>query len=168
MKKIEGFNNYYVTTCGKIFSFKFCKFKELKTFFSDSGYKRVCIYTPDGAQKKVFIHRVIAETFIENKEKKEQVNHKNGIKTDNYVKNLEWLTASENTKHAWDNKKMSNKKGRNGMSLKKDAFMLTEEKVLLARKLRKTGKSFKEISKEMNVPITTITRAIKGQTWKNI
>lgn len=63
------------------------------------GYLKASL-TKNGKTKYTSIHRVVAETFIPNPENKKQVNHKNGIKHDNNLDNLEWCTPSENAYHA--------------------------------------------------------------------
>lgn len=55
--------------------------------------------TKSWIKKQYILHRLIAQTFIQNPENKRTVNHKNGIKTDNQTNNLEWATDLENTRH---------------------------------------------------------------------
>lgn len=74
--------------------------KLLKMNITRYWYWRICV--SDRQEKKsVFIHRLVAEYFIPNPDKKPYVNHKNWIKTDNRVENLEWCTHSENITHAY-------------------------------------------------------------------
>lgn len=52
--------------------------------------------------KKLLVHRLVAETFIPNEDNKEQVNHIDGDPQNNTIINLEWVTNAENTQHAYD------------------------------------------------------------------
>lgn len=64
-----------------------------------NGYYIKCLQM--GSTKKyVTIHRLVATAFIPNPDNLEQVNHKNGVKTDNRASNLEWVSRSENSIHS--------------------------------------------------------------------
>lgn len=71
---------------------------KLKPWLS-MGYPYVGL-SNDGTQVKIAVHRLVALAFIPNPEQKDRVNHRDGIKTNNMVWNLEWSTARENTDHA--------------------------------------------------------------------
>ena len=88
---------YQVDTNGVVYG---KNHKPLKYSINHHGYCIVNFYH-DHVRKGFAIHTLVALTFLTNyDENKTQVNHINGIKTDNNIENLEWVTAKENTKHS--------------------------------------------------------------------
>lgn len=87
--------NYKVSNDGKI---KNRKGQILKTFINDKGYEIITL-SINGKQKNERVHRLVAKAFIQNKENKPHINHKDGNKLNNSVDNLEWVNRSENIMH---------------------------------------------------------------------
>ncbi len=73
--------------------------KLLKPEIMNSGYYRVQLLK-NGIINRFLVHRLVAKVFIPNPLDKPEVNHKDGNKLNNHVENLEWVTISENKKHA--------------------------------------------------------------------
>jgi hypothetical protein len=119
-KPVVGFEGYYeISSIGNLKrlagdvplnrnGYKFSSYKReekiLKSHLNHKGYYHNSLFNFDGGVKNrfpVLIHRLVALAFLgEHPEGKEQVNHKNGIKTDNHYSNLEWCNNSENQTHA--------------------------------------------------------------------
>lgn len=103
MKKIDipGYEGKYsATEDGNIWSYPKRRGSKngqfLKPWIVNSGYLMVNI-----SGNKELVHRVVAQSFIENPKNLPCVNHKNGIKTDNRIENLEWASYSDNTTHSY-------------------------------------------------------------------
>ena len=102
LKDIPTFEGRYcIDKSGNIYSYpkkqNGYKFIRLRKNIYPSGYEGLSL----GTKKTYLVHRLVAITFLENKENKACVNHKNGIKHDNRVENLEWCTYSENELHSY-------------------------------------------------------------------
>ena len=69
----------------------------------DNVWYKQCNLYKDGKKKYVRVHRLVAELFVTNPNNFSQVNHKDGNKLNNHYTNLEWVSNSQNTKHAFDN-----------------------------------------------------------------
>ena len=96
--KIEGFPNYSVSNTGRIRNDVNGKVKS--TSCDSNGYNFVDLYNK-GSRTKMRVHRLVGEAFVDNPENKPYINHKDGDKTNNSADNLEWVTKSENMKHAF-------------------------------------------------------------------
>lgn len=94
-KLIEGFGDYIVSSDGKVYSLKHGKMKEKKPWVNKSGYLDVLLWA-NGRHVHKLIHRLVARAFISNPDNLPEVNHKDEVKTNNCVGNLEWCTSEYN------------------------------------------------------------------------
>jgi hypothetical protein len=157
-KPIKGFENLYlISNTGKVFSLirnKLKKFSHQKT-----GYLQVTLCLSGKFHYK-YAHRLVAEAFIENKDNKSSVNHKDANKNNNHVSNLEWATEAENNFHAgMMNLKPIGTKHINS-KFKKDDLAKIE---LL---LKEGNLTHKKIANLFNVHRTTISRLSRKETYK--
>lgn len=94
---IAMYPGYFVSPKGEVYS---AKSKTILKPRSNAGYK-IFALSCKGKHYYVRAHRLVAEAFLEKIPGKEYVNHKNGVKDDNRVENLEWCTHSENCAHSY-------------------------------------------------------------------
>lgn len=99
--EIKDFPVYQISNRGRVKSFKNNSETILKGSSTGNGYYNVVLLY-NNLRRRVRIHVLVAEYFIENPLLKRFVNHINGKKRDNRVENLEWCTSSENNQHAYD------------------------------------------------------------------
>ena len=99
---IKNYPGYYITSDGQVYSRHNYNHRIRKMTPSKTrvGYFQVGLYN-GGKRQFIGIHRLVAEAFIPNPDGKKCINHKNGIRTDNRVENLEWVTYSENMLHSY-------------------------------------------------------------------
>ena len=88
--------HFYVDTLGQ--AYKLSK-KGLEKVGWENGRNYVHVTTLD--RKSIKVHRMVAELFIPNPNNLPHINHKNGLRNDNRVENLEWITPGDNQRHAY-------------------------------------------------------------------
>ena len=125
------------------------------------GYSLVTL-SRGGKHKKGKVHRLVAEAFIGLNARKPCVNHKNGVKTDNRVGNLEWTTVGDNIRHAF-------KTGLNPKGEKHHLAKLTIKDVNKIKLLLAEGDLFyREIADMFGVGETAIGDIKRGKRWTHV
>jgi len=171
-KTIKDFPDYAVSDFGmikRIMNNKNNRFKAgtiLKPQKKKHGYLEVNLFN-GGKQFSKLIHRLVLETF--NYKCGYEVNHKNGIKTDNRLENLEWCTRSENEKHAYKIGLKNPDYNSKNVGENHPQSILTEKDVIKIKEhLKYNILNQKEIGDKFGVKSYVISKIKLGKTWKHI
>lgn len=97
--QINGCYHYHINSEGVVVNTR--TGRVLKTDLNNCGYRRVTLWSDHQTRERVAVHRLVALHYVENPFAKDMVNHIDGNKLNNHYTNLEWVTCSENTIHAF-------------------------------------------------------------------
>lgn len=146
---VDGYESYLIYPSGNVYSKNKGAF--LKQGTTKNGYRVVCLFK-NGKGHTFYVHKLVANHFIENKAGLHEINHKNGCKYDNRKSNLEWCTRSQNLRHKVYN-------------LGKPGGFLLPKKV----KCIETGKTYDSIAdaaKDTGSHQSNISKVIRGEIRK--
>lgn len=145
-KPIDGFDgNYQVSNLGNVQNLNWRSpgtVRNLTPVHDRDGYLVVCLSAFDGTQKSMRVHRLVAAAFLDDFDEAKTVNHKNEIRSDNRLENLECLTIKENNNYGGRNKRVSeSKKNTNCKKVIQKALdgKVLQEWVSLREVVRNTG-----------------------------
>lgn len=161
-KEVKGFEDCYeISNLGNLRTkerlvkhykggFRKYKAQVKKTRLNHKGYLR-CNLKKDGKRYDFSVHRLVAIAFLKKDKERELVNHKNGIKTDNRLENLEWCTQEENVKHAVKTRLIKTK--------------LTDKE---AMEIKNSKLSNRKLAKQYGIDSTIVWRIKNGKAYKHL
>lgn len=170
-KPIAGFETLYsVTSAGQIIrharqaaggrGIRNLKERALNPVFR-SGYRYVCLTNAKGVVHQIAVHQIVCQAFHGSAPLKGmEPNHKNGDKQDNTASNLEWMTRSQNQRHAADT-------GLKPVGEKSHLAKLTAAAVREIRRMAGSC-SQRQIAAIFNISQTQVSRITSGQDWKQL
>lgn len=166
-KEVVGYEGLYaVSNMARVQSIKYRSGKNvqfLSQHCNSKKYYRVGL-TKYGVQKGKYVHILVAQAFLGDKPNGFECNHKDGDKSHNYLHNLEYITPTENSRHAWQNGLIKPPLGERNPACK-----LTAEKVLeIRRKYAEGVGGLSSLGREYGVHHGMIYLIVNRKKWKHI
>lgn len=164
---IPGFPDYAVTRDGRVFSCRVGRYMRPGAAGRSPGYLFVPLWR-DGKKHQIKVHRLVLETFSGPPPSTvHQVNHKNCDTHDNRLENLEWVTPSENIRHAIANGRMApmlpHQRGEPHPRAK-----VTADDVRAIRARRANGELIAAIAKDYGISDVAVSYMVSKKTWSNV
>lgn len=156
-------NRYHVSNLGRVKSLLGLQPRILKSQMIYKGYLRTALLK-NGKQRRFLNHRLVVMAFLPEFNKNLQVNHKNGIKTDNRLENLESCTNQENSIHAVDSGLRISLKGEEN----KNSKLTVSDVIKIKKAIQKNNQSLVDIGKQYNVQGSAISAIKHGRTWRHV
>lgn len=137
--------------------------KILRPTLNHKGYPFYGLY--DGkSSRSMFGHKIVLRAFVSDRPEGMSCNHKNGVRHDNRLENLEWVTHSENNYHAIH---VLGAK-RNGLGELNHEAVLKTSDVIRIRARCDSGENHTAVSKEYGICRSTVGQIVRRETWKHI
>lgn len=160
-KAVEGYEGFYeISNLGRVRSTSYKGVKILKPSKTKNGYLNVLFCVKQQKVHKL-VHRLVAEAFLDNPEKLEQVNHKDGNKENNTPDNLEWCTCDYNNRHAYNTGLLNRYEDR-------PEAKLTKAKVLQIPSLIEQGATADDLKNLFGVSRRCIDNIFEGKAWTGL
>ncbi len=135
-------------------------FKVMKCSFGSLGYRRLGLTAADGTRVDTMVHSLVAEAFLGPRPESFHVNHKNGMKGDNYPHNLEYVTAGDNLRHALRTGLMRTKFGTNNHNAK-----LNEAQVLELWSRVRSGEPQASVARSLGITKEQVYNILHRKSW---
>lgn len=166
---IKGYDNLYcINPFGDIISPAYVdkrgalrKMRRIVPTETKKGYQRVAL-NKNGKQKRMYVHRLVAKTFIPNEENRTQINHKDGNKLNNHISNLEWCTNQENIIHSY---KTGLRVGTDAKGERNTMARLSEEDVM---EIRISNNKIARIANKFGVSKSCIYKIKQRKRWAHV
>ena len=153
--------SYFITENGDVFHKRTKGYRKVICGIGKDGYNKVGLFK-NGNRNFYRVHRLVAECYLSNPNNHQQVNHINGIKTDNRVENLEWVSQSENIVHGYKNKLIpSGEKSHRSKLKKEDVDFIRKNYQYKSEKYNSVT-----LGKMFGVGHAAILCIIKNKLWK--
>lgn len=158
---IPGYETYTIDTMGRVYN---SRGKNLVGILRTDGYLAINLYR-ENKGKKHLIHKLVCLAFIGPRPTGKEVNHKDGVKNNNNLNNLEWVTKAKNIQHAYANNLIN--RNSLGTANNKHAAKINKIKADEIRATYNAGRITKrQIARDNSLSLAQINRILKNQVWQ--